>query len=129
MLTARMQCQASATKNVVAQQRLAAADASKAKPGSSSSGPGSSLLAEKMANMAAARAAAGAAASAASSGFGLNMQERRAVWAKTGVVALRDMQLSEIQPQWLEGARCDKQLCCCMLHASSAMPPAEPTHV
>jgi hypothetical protein len=109
-----MQGQASATMNIVAQQRLAAAAASKAKPGSSSSGPGSSLLAEKMANMAAARAAGGAA-SAAASGSGLNMQERRAAWSKTGVVALRDMQLSEIQPQWLEGVRCGTH-CCFMLH-------------
>jgi hypothetical protein len=112
MLIARMQGQASATKNVVAQQRLTAA-ASKAKPGGTSSGPGSSLLAEKMANMAAARAA-GVASFAAGSGPGLNMQERRAAWSKTGVVALRDMQLSEIQPQWLEGAH-HATNCCCML--------------
>jgi hypothetical protein len=58
-----------------------------------------------MANMAAARAA-GAAGAAAASGSGLNMQERRAAWSQTGVVALRDMQLSEIQPQWLEGVCC-----------------------
>lgn len=94
--------QASSAKNVVAQQRLAAAAASKPKPGGNSSSGGSSLLAEKMASMAAARVA-GSAAAAVASGASLNMQERRAAWSKTGVVALRDMQLSEIQPQWLEG--------------------------
>ncbi|KAF6263586.1 hypothetical protein COO60DRAFT_1698667 [Scenedesmus sp. NREL 46B-D3] len=94
--------QASTKPNAVAQQRLAAAGAGKAKPGSSTSDSGSSQLAEKMANMAAARSA-GTASSATAGGSSLNMQERRAAWSKTGVVALRDMQLSQIQPQWLQG--------------------------
>lgn len=91
------QGQPGAAQGSTAQQRMAAL---KAKPSSTG---GSSLLAEKMAIMAAARTAAGAGTASASAA-GLNIPDRRAAWSKTGVIALRDMQLAAVQPEWLEGA-------------------------
>lgn len=31
------------------------------------------------------------------------MAERRAAWCKTGIIALRDLQLTAVDPGWLEG--------------------------
>ncbi|KAF8072570.1 hypothetical protein HT031_000230 [Scenedesmus sp. PABB004] len=84
----------------LAQQRLAAAAAAakgKAAAAGGAAGGGGSVLADKLASMAAARAGGAAAAA------GLSLPERRAAWAKTGVIALRDMQLAALQPEWLEG--------------------------
>lgn len=66
---------------------------------------GGSLLSEKMKDMAAVQAAARSSDKA--SWKALKIGERRAAWDKTGVLALRDMQLIEIQQDWLEGNSCD----------------------
>jgi hypothetical protein len=34
------------------------------------------------------------------------MAERHAAWAKTGIIALRDLQLTALEPSWLEGVLC-----------------------
>lgn len=58
----------------------------------------SSLLAQKMADMAKAQPQQQQQRSPD------GMAERRAAWAKTGIVALRDMQLTALDSSWLEGA-------------------------
>ncbi len=60
-------------------------------------GAGSSLLAEKMAEM-----AKKAPPSKPRSPDG--MAERKAAWGKTGIIALRDLQLTAVEAGWLEGA-------------------------
>eukprot|EP00878_Enallax_costatus_P016266 GHUV01017063.1.p1 GENE.GHUV01017063.1~~GHUV01017063.1.p1 ORF type:complete len:198 (+),score=77.38 GHUV01017063.1:352-945(+) len=87
-----------AARNAAQQCAAALSPAAKGKPNTAVA-TGNSLLAEKMANMAAAREAAGRSFTAAA----LNINERRAAWVKTGVIALRDMQLAEIQDDWLQG--------------------------
>lgn len=60
------------------------------------SGAGSSLLAQKMADMAAKSAPAKPRSPD-------GMAARQAAWGKTGIIALRDLQLTALDPAWLEG--------------------------
>eukprot|EP00879_Flechtneria_rotunda_P024950 GHRR01026477.1.p2 GENE.GHRR01026477.1~~GHRR01026477.1.p2 ORF type:complete len:168 (+),score=60.13 GHRR01026477.1:745-1248(+) len=55
-----------------------------------------------MANMAAKRASATAAGGSTAASTS-NIADRRAVWNKIGIIALRDMQLGDLQPGWLTG--------------------------
>lgn len=69
------------------------------KPAAAKKTPASGLLAQKMADMAKAQPQQQQQRSPD------GMTERRAAWAKTGIVALRDMQLTALDSSWLEGAR------------------------
>lgn len=75
------------------------AAAAKKTPASTTTTTSSSgLLAQKMADMAKAHPKQQQQRSPD------GMTERRAAWAKTGIVALRDMQLTALDSSWLEGA-------------------------
>jgi hypothetical protein len=77
----------------------AKAAAAKAPAAGAATSAGSSLLAQKMADMARKQPAAKPRSPD-------GMTERRAAWAKTGIIALRDLQLTALEPSWLEGAPC-----------------------
>lgn len=84
-----------------------AAAANKPKTGSSTS-TGSSLLAQKMADM--------AKSQPVKLRPPVGIAERKAAWGKTGIIALRDLQLSTLESSWLEGeyhcaAHCQRGAC------------------
>ena len=91
LLVCGIRLQGSAAPNKPAAAAAAAAASSRLKAGA-----GSSLLAEKMADM-----ARKAPPSKPRSPDG--MVERKAAWGKTGIIALRDLQLTAVEPGWLEG--------------------------
>lgn len=62
---------------------------------SNSANSGSSLLAHKMADM--------ARSQHSTPGTPSGLAERRAAWSKTGIIALRDLQLTALEASWLEG--------------------------
>lgn len=74
---------------------------------------GSSLLAAKMADMAAAKAAQQASSSSSGGGGLPGLAERRASWIKTGIIALRDLGLTAIEPSWLQGGSQGCERVCC----------------
>lgn len=77
----------------------AKAAAAKAPAAGTVTSAGSSLLAQKMADMAKRQPVAKPRSPD-------GMTERRAAWAKTGIIALRDLQLTALETSWLEGVSC-----------------------